>query len=48
MPIGKDAVSMFEDYYKHGDRKSMKRWARKTLPKLKIHLAKAGALDKGM
>ena len=44
----KDAVSMFEDYGRHGDTRSMKLWARKTLPTLKMHLAKAEALDKKM
>lgn len=44
----KDAVSMFEDYARHGDRKSMKLWARKTLPTLRMHLAKAETIDKAM
>jgi putative membrane protein len=41
----KDAVSLFEDYAKNGDNRALKAWARKTLPKLKIHLAKAQAID---
>jgi putative membrane protein len=44
----KDAVSLFEDYARHGDSRSLKLWARKTLPTLKMHLARAEALDKGM
>ncbi|HEY1615079.1 MAG TPA: DUF4142 domain-containing protein [Rhizomicrobium sp.] len=41
----KDAVSLFEDYGKSGDNRSLRTWARKTLPKLKMHLAKARAID---
>lgn len=42
----KDAVSLFEDYAKNGDDRSLKHWARKTLPTLKMHLVKAEAIDK--
>ena len=44
----KDAVSLFEDYAKSGDERSLRLWARNTLKKIKMHLAKAEALDKGM
>ena len=44
----KDAVDMFKDFSKYGDKKSMRLWARKTLPTLKMHLSKAEALDKKM
>lgn len=44
----KDAVSLFKDYEKNGDDRSLRRWARKTLPTLKMHLAKAEAIDKNM
>jgi putative membrane protein len=44
----KDAVSLFKDYAKNGDDRKLRLWARKTLPTLKMHLAKAEALDKGM
>lgn len=44
----KDAVSLFEDYAKSGGDGRLKLWARKTLMKIKMHLAKAEALDKGM
>ncbi|HEY5047887.1 MAG TPA: DUF4142 domain-containing protein [Rhizomicrobium sp.] len=44
----KDAVSLFEDYAKNGDDRSLKSWARKTLPKLKMHLARAKAIDAKM
>lgn len=41
----KDAVSLFEDYAKKGDDRRLRIWAHKTLPKLKLHLAKAKAID---
>ena len=41
----KDAVSMFEDYAKSGDDKSLKDWAKETLPTLKMHLSRAEALN---
>jgi putative membrane protein len=44
----KDAVSMFEDYSKNGDDKSLKSWAGTTLPKLKMHLSRAETLDRGV
>jgi len=44
----KDAVSLFEDYGHHGDNKSLRHWARKTLPTLKMHLAKAQGLEKSL
>ena len=44
----KDAVSMFEDYAKSGDNKSLKRWAHATLPTLKMHFSRAEALDKSV
>ena len=44
----KDAVSLFEDYAKNGDDRGLRLWARKTLHTIKIHLAKAQSLDKGM
>jgi putative membrane protein len=44
----KDVVSLFEDYSKNGDNRNLKAWARKTLPKLKMHLAKAQAIDSKM
>jgi putative membrane protein len=44
----KDAVSLFGDYAKNGDDPALKIWAKKTLPKLKMHLAKATAIDSAM
>ncbi len=44
----KDAVSLFEDYARSGDERSLRLWARNTLRKIKMHLVKAEALDKGM
>ena len=44
----KDAVSLFEDYAKSGDNKSLKRWAHATLPTVKMHLSRAEALDKSV
>ena len=44
----KDAVSVFEDYAKSGDNKSLKSWARTTLPTLKMHLSRAEALDRSV
>jgi putative membrane protein len=44
----KDAVSLFEDYAKNGDDRSLRHWAHKTLPTLKMHLARAEAIDKRM
>ncbi|HWE05983.1 MAG TPA: DUF4142 domain-containing protein [Rhizomicrobium sp.] len=44
----KDAVSLFEDYARSGDDRSLKLWARKTLKTIKMHLAKAEALDRRM
>ena len=44
----KDAVSLFEDYARSGDERSLRLWARNTLKNIKMHLAKAEALDKGM
>ena len=41
----KDAVAMFEDYAKNGDDKSLKAWAKETLPTLKMHLSRAEALN---
>jgi putative membrane protein len=41
----KDAVSLFDDYAKSGDNRSLRTWARQTLPKLKMHLAKAQSID---
>lgn len=41
----KDAVAMFEDYAKSGDDKSLKTWAKETLPTLKMHLSRANALN---
>ena len=42
----KDAVSLFEDYVHHGDNRSLRHWARKTLPTLEAHLSKAQGIDK--
>jgi putative membrane protein len=42
----KDAVSLFEDYVHHGDNRSLRHWARKTLPTLKMHLSKAQGIDR--
>ena len=39
---------MFEDYAKSGDNKSLKSWARTTLPTLKMHLSRAEALDRSV
>lgn len=44
----KDAVSLFEDYARHGDDRSLRHWAHKTIPTLKMHLAKARSLDSGI
>jgi putative membrane protein len=44
----KDAVSLFEDYAHHGDNRRQRLWARRTLQTLKMHLAKAEALDKSL
>jgi putative membrane protein len=44
----KDAVSLFDDYAHHGKNRSLRLWARKTLPTLKMHLARAQSLDKAM
>src|SRR5262249_20374936 len=44
----KDSVSLFEDYAQHGDSRRLRLWARKTLPTLKMHLARAEALDKSL
>jgi putative membrane protein len=41
----KDAVAMFGDYAKNGDDKSLKAWAKETLPTLKMHLSRAEALN---
>lgn len=44
----KDAVSLFDDYAHHGDLKSLRHWARKTLPTLKMHLSKAQGINKSL
>jgi putative membrane protein len=44
----KDAVSLFDDYGKNGDDAKLKSWARKILPKLKMHLARAEAINSKM
>ena len=44
----KDAVDQFEDFARHGKNRHLRLWARKTLPTLKMHLARAQALDKGV
>jgi putative membrane protein len=44
----KDAVDLFEDFARHGKNRHLRLWARKTLPTLKMHLARAQGLDKGM
>ncbi|HEY3639071.1 MAG TPA: DUF4142 domain-containing protein [Rhizomicrobium sp.] len=42
----KDAVDLFEEYAHHGKNLHLRVWARKTLPTLKMHLARAQSLDK--
>ena len=44
----KDAVDLFEDFAHHGKNRHLRLWARKTLPTLKMHLARAQSLDKGL
>ena len=39
-----DAVGLFEAYSKSGDNSDLKKWAAKTLPHLKQHLAMAQKL----
>jgi putative membrane protein len=44
----KDAVDLFTDFARHGKNRHLRLWARKTLPTLKKHLARAESLNKGM
>ncbi|HLY07307.1 MAG TPA: DUF4142 domain-containing protein [Rhizomicrobium sp.] len=44
----RDAVSLFEDYGRHGDAKRLRHWAKETLPVLKMHLSKAQGIDRSL
>lgn len=44
----KDAVELFTDFAQHGKSRHLRLWARKTLPTLKMHLARAQSLDKSL
>jgi putative membrane protein len=43
-----DAVSLLEDYTKNGDNPKLRAFARKILPTVKMHLAKAQGLQKAI